>query len=108
MYIPRARPSCLILLKQEVCRALARAWAKTGKRMAARMAMIAITTSSSIRVKALRRISGSPCGSVIPREDKAARSVEPIQGPAAFGADVPFFVDDGTRVFYLAGRPAAG
>src|SRR5207247_5661155 len=34
--------------------ALSRAWAKTGKRIAARIAMIAMTTSSSIRVKARR------------------------------------------------------
>src|SRR5437870_2142156 len=34
-----------------VCRAFSRAWAKTGKRIAARMAMMAITTSSSMRVK---------------------------------------------------------
>src|SRR5262249_16200983 len=32
-------------------RAFSLAWAKTGKRMAARIAMIAITPSSSIRVK---------------------------------------------------------
>jgi hypothetical protein len=31
-------------------RALSLAWANTGKRMAARIAMIAMTTSSSIRV----------------------------------------------------------
>src|SRR5207244_6230058 len=40
-----------MLLKQAVWRALARAWAKTGKRIAARMAMMAMTTSSSISVK---------------------------------------------------------
>src|SRR5687767_4307337 len=40
-----------MLERQAVCRAFDRAWAKTGKRMAARMAIIAITTSSSIRVK---------------------------------------------------------
>src|SRR5438132_1389249 len=39
-----------MLLKQAVWRAFARAWAKTGKRIAARMAMIAITTSNSISV----------------------------------------------------------
>src|SRR5262249_35292460 len=36
-------------------RALSRAWAKTGNRIAAKMAMIAITTSSSISVKPKRR-----------------------------------------------------
>src|SRR6266487_3475693 len=49
-----ARPICFILLTQAVCRAFSRAWAKTGNRIAARIAMIAITTSSSIRVKPLR------------------------------------------------------
>src|SRR5579862_6338151 len=46
----RARPSCLVFERQEVFRADSRAWAKTGKRMAARIAIMAITTSSSIRV----------------------------------------------------------
>src|SRR5438105_4376647 len=40
-----------MLLRQEVFRACSRAWAKTGKRIAARIAMIAITTSNSIKVK---------------------------------------------------------
>ena len=35
-----------------MARAFSRAWANTGKRIAARMAMMAITTSSSISVKA--------------------------------------------------------
>src|SRR5712691_4746443 len=39
---------------QLAARAFSRAWAKTGKRIAARMAIIAITTSSSMRVKAGR------------------------------------------------------
>src|SRR5438067_2092068 len=43
-------PNCFMLLKQAVWRALARAWAKTGKRIAARMAMMAMTTSNSISV----------------------------------------------------------
>src|SRR5687768_5947009 len=51
---------------QALIRALSRAWAKTGKRIAARMAMIAITTSSSISVKAGFRTRGirdllAPC-----------------------------------------------
>src|SRR5690349_4642302 len=40
-----------MLLMHWTWRADSRAWANTGKRMAARMAMMAITTSSSIRVK---------------------------------------------------------
>src|SRR5438876_5770693 len=50
-----AAPSCLRLDRQLVCRAFSRACAKTGKRIAARIAMIAITTRSSIRVNALKR-----------------------------------------------------
>jgi hypothetical protein len=39
---------------QVACRAFSRAWAKTGNRIAARIAMIAITTRSSMSVKADR------------------------------------------------------
>src|SRR5690348_1914271 len=45
--------SCFRLLRQEVWRAFSLAWAKTGKRIAARIAIMAITTSNSIRVKPL-------------------------------------------------------
>src|SRR5438067_8719100 len=45
-----ARAICLLLDKQLEARAFSRAWAKTGNRIAARMAIIAITTSNSIRV----------------------------------------------------------
>src|SRR5438034_4732794 len=40
---------------QVAVRAFSRAWANTGKRIAARMAMIAITTRSSIKVKPARQ-----------------------------------------------------
>src|SRR5258708_3159679 len=40
-----------MLETQAVIRARSRAWAKTGNRMAARIAIMAITTRSSIRVK---------------------------------------------------------
>src|SRR5713101_4321526 len=46
-----ATPSCFRLLAHWLRRACSLARAKTGKRMAARMAMMAITTSNSIRVK---------------------------------------------------------
>ena len=39
-----------------MARAFSRAWAKTGNRMAARIAMMAMTTRSSIRVKPLDRL----------------------------------------------------
>src|SRR5881409_2386194 len=47
-------PICLQLERHDAARALSRAWAKTGKRIAAKMAIMAITTRSSIRVNALR------------------------------------------------------
>ena len=47
-------PICFRLDREAMLLALALAWAKTGKRMAARIAMMAITTRSSIRVNALR------------------------------------------------------
>jgi hypothetical protein len=47
------RPICLALLKDAVLFAAALAWANTGNKIAARIAIIAITTSSSMRVKAL-------------------------------------------------------
>src|SRR5689334_16430339 len=47
-----ARPNCFMFERSLACRAFSRAWAKTGKRIAARIAIIAITTSSSINVKA--------------------------------------------------------
>ena len=43
---------------QAVCRAFSRAWAKTGKSMAASIAMMAMTTRSSIRVKPRRAETG--------------------------------------------------
>src|SRR5438270_7192900 len=49
--MPSDRPICFMFDKHEVRRAASRARAKTGKRIAANMAMMAITTSSSIRVK---------------------------------------------------------
>src|SRR5579884_3921157 len=56
-----AVPICFMLERQAVCRAFSRAWANTGKRMAARMAIMAITTRSSIRVKALLEGSALYC-----------------------------------------------
>src|SRR5438093_4430190 len=57
-----ATPHCFRLDRQVAARAFERAWAKTGKRIAAKIAMIAITTSNSMSVKAfLRRgMSSSP------------------------------------------------
>ena len=44
-------PSCLTVLMQVMARAFSRAWFKAGSSIAARIAMIAITTRSSISVK---------------------------------------------------------
>src|SRR5437867_415936 len=49
-------PTWFMWLKHIDVRAFSLAWAKTGKRMAARIAMMAITTSSSISVNAGFRI----------------------------------------------------
>src|SRR5437588_10047115 len=53
MYSSVAMPSCRMFERQAVLLAASLAWAKTGKRIAAKIAMIAMTTRSSIRVKAL-------------------------------------------------------
>src|SRR5579871_1993720 len=45
-----ARPICLVLERQDALRALSRACANTGNKIAARMAIIAITTSNSMSV----------------------------------------------------------
>ena len=54
-YIWNASAICLQLERQAACRAFSRAWAKTGNRIAARMAMMAMTTRSSISVNPRRR-----------------------------------------------------
>jgi hypothetical protein len=51
-YIDQARMSCRELLTQLMALALSLALDKAGKSIAAKIAMIAMTTSSSIRVKA--------------------------------------------------------
>src|SRR5262245_43129719 len=50
-YIRWASVSCFLLDRQEIVRADSRACANTGKRIAARIAIMAITTRSSMRVK---------------------------------------------------------
>src|SRR5262245_48619965 len=50
-----AVPICFWFERQAACRALLRACAKTGNKMAARIAMMAMTTSSSINVNAFAR-----------------------------------------------------
>ena len=51
MYIVPAKKICLDLLVQSMRRAASRALASAGNNMAAKIAIIAITTSSSINVK---------------------------------------------------------
>src|ERR1035437_8504320 len=58
-----ANCNCFMLLRQAIPCALFLAFARAGKSIAARMAMIAITTSSSISVKLSflkKRLSGCP------------------------------------------------
>src|SRR3954452_7992232 len=83
---------------QEIERAFARAWAKTGKRIAARMAMIAMTTSNSIRVNArlarenmtsftfLRRVRA--CGALASAGDVLTSCRAEINGPLIAGEDL--------------------
>jgi len=49
--------NCFTLLRQAVCLAAAFAWAKTGNKIAAKIAMIAMTTSNSINVNAALRMA---------------------------------------------------
>src|SRR5713101_841552 len=69
--------TCRKLEEQTLLRACSRARAKTGKRMAARMAMIAITTRSSISVKPVLReplrAIGSPLSSTLKERTSLAR-----------------------------------
>jgi len=48
-----AKPNCLLFPKQTVLRAFAFAFAKAGKSIAAKMAIMAMTTNSSIKVNPL-------------------------------------------------------
>src|SRR5438874_2020478 len=67
-----AVPTCLTFERHDMPRAFARAWAKTGKRIAAKIAMIAITTSSSISVKPHRNV---PVGAIIRRGGEAVTEI---------------------------------
>src|SRR5207249_1866301 len=53
-YINIPKDICRLLFMQLICPALALAFDNTGKRMAAKMAMIAMTTSNSIKVNPQR------------------------------------------------------
>src|SRR5215212_5974928 len=72
-YIIIAVEICRRFERQEVCRAFSLAWAKTGKRIAARIAMMAMTTSSSISVKPRR----SSCQDVV-RCGRGASAICPL------------------------------
>src|SRR6476620_9397292 len=51
MYMVAAKPIWRAWERHTPCPAFSRAWVRTGKRVAARIATIAITTSSSVSVK---------------------------------------------------------
>src|SRR5438067_2451922 len=63
-YMTVEMPSWRRLLRQAACWALALARARAGNSIAARIAMIAITTRSSIKVKAARRRGLAASGNV--------------------------------------------
>src|SRR5437660_7824854 len=92
------RPICFRLLKQVVCRAFSRACANTGNRIAARIAMMAITTSSSISVKPYRDLirMAASSGTIARRQDEqimlaqGARLFLPVGGvPVRGGSGRP-------------------
>jgi hypothetical protein len=51
----KAKPICLLLFMQDAACAFALAFAKAGNSIAAKMAMMAITTNSSISVNAVEQ-----------------------------------------------------
>ena len=76
---------------QAAWRAFARARAYTGKRMLARIAMIAITTNSSMRVKPRRFITVAPFG----RDHRRSNVEYPRMGypqPAQGGSVLPLLL----------------
>src|SRR5713226_2785600 len=93
-------PICLRLLMQPACRDFSRALAKTGKRIAASIAMIAMTTRSSIRVKAAD----------LPARDRPDRPGEAESGIAIKGCDIAFSVifEDEQRYSFACGPCYAG
>src|SRR5260370_4959975 len=56
-YITQAKPSCLLLFMQEAATALIFALLNTGSNIDARIAIMVMTTSSSIKLNPLRRTS---------------------------------------------------
>src|SRR2546421_1349978 len=72
-----AVPICRPLDRQEIARAFSRAWTKTGNRIAVRIAMMAMTTSSSIRVKARRELARAE----VKRNMRSSRSMCKLAPP---------------------------
>ena len=60
VYRVQASPSCFMLLRQAMPWALVLAFANAGKSRPARIAMMAMTTRSSIKVKPTRRTAEGP------------------------------------------------
>src|SRR5438270_117976 len=84
MYCSVASVICLLLLMHVVCLAFSRAWAKTEKRIAARMAIMAITTSSSMSVKPARRLR-KPITILLGKKKKMAAKIGRGSTPSAAG-----------------------
>src|SRR5215471_5751884 len=65
-YIMNASPICLLLLTQAMPLAFSLALVSAGRSIAARIAMMAITTSNSIRVKPVAHLRNLPHASGLP------------------------------------------
>src|SRR5262249_37559371 len=82
-YIASAAANCFRLLAHDVCRAFSRTCANTGNRIAAMIAITAITTSSSIKVKPARfRYIGPPPAVQKPERPRRAAGRVPWDGRA--------------------------
>src|SRR6266851_10018936 len=83
-YIVIARPICFRLLRHMIVRAFSLAWLSAGSNRAARIEMIAMTTSNSISVKApcfgWRRGLGRETLPEAGRQTTAARRLRLIRG----------------------------
>src|SRR5437870_3841082 len=98
--------------RQADCRAFSRAWAKTGNRMAARMAMMAMTTSSSINVNPSRRrdavmelllLGGRVSTDYCPRRDRIPAFRLYVRGHLPLDRSVHFRYDGIIQVFRCSG-----
>src|SRR5947207_907067 len=99
-----ARENCLVLLVQDAWRAAARACANTGNRIAARIAMIAMTTSSSISVKPRFRDNMDYYLPILKDEKFARRAkgqvLRPVCTEVGSAAECPLYAQSRQRGLY--------